>query len=110
MRVFTGFQNPSKILKETGKKKKKMRTLTLKEKVDIIQEVESNPTKKRSKNAQEHKIPRSTLSNILTNKDKYERLLSSGKVSNQQSRASTNCITPIMYLCFENYTSYWSFI
>ncbi|KAK7486258.1 hypothetical protein BaRGS_00022581 [Batillaria attramentaria] len=43
-------------------KKPKTRTLTLKQKIDIINEVESNPTKKKTTIAEEHKIPKSTLS------------------------------------------------
>ncbi|KAK7463194.1 hypothetical protein BaRGS_00038253 [Batillaria attramentaria] len=77
-------------------KKPKTRTLTLKQKIDIINEVESNPTKKKTTIAEEHKIPKRTLSGIMRDREKYKRLFFSGKVSGQQRRHRKCQTTPEM--------------
>ena len=52
--------------------KKKRVSLTLKQKVNAIREVENNSTKSKGKIAEDLNIPMTTLMNILKNKAKYK--------------------------------------
>ena len=61
--------------------KKKRVSLTLKQKVNAIREVENNSTKSKGKIAEDLNIPRTTLMNILKNKAKYKEQFESGRVN-----------------------------
>lgn len=61
--------------------KKKRVSLTLKQKVNAIREVENNSTKSKGKIAEDLNIPRTTLMNILKNKAKYKEHFESGRVN-----------------------------
>ena len=54
-------------------------SLTLKQKVNAIREVENNPTKSRGLIAEELNIPRTTLMNIMKNKKKKKCIKNSEK-------------------------------
>ena len=57
------------VANENGGKKKRV-SLTLKQNVNAIREVENNPTKSKGLIAEELNIPRTTLMNIMKNKKK----------------------------------------
>ncbi|KAL8566699.1 hypothetical protein ACOMHN_050348 [Nucella lapillus] len=52
---------------------RKLKTLPLKRKLDLIREVENNPLKKRKDIADEFNIPSNTLSTIMRDSEKYKR-------------------------------------
>ena len=71
---------------------RKRKALSLKQKIDIIEAVESNPNKNRNAIAEEFKVPRTTLLNILREKAKCLRQFESGKhdISRKRDRRSSN--------------------
>ena len=68
----------------------KRKALSLKQKIEIIREVERNPHKSESLIADEMKVPRTTLLNIVREKAKYVGQFESGKndISRKRARGS----------------------
>ena len=58
---------------------KKRKALSLKQKIDLIRAVESNPNKNKNAIAEVFNVPRTTLLNILREKAKYLHQFESGK-------------------------------
>jgi transposase-like protein/uncharacterized membrane protein len=67
---------------------RKLTTLTLKQKFELLEEVEHSG-KKKVDIAREYGIPRSTLSGIIKHKDHYRKLFCESQINNNRQRART---------------------
>ena len=66
--------------------KRKLVTLTLKSKIDLISTAEMNPSKKRKEIAEEFGIAPTTVTGILKDKEKYKQQYFSGQIDVNKSR------------------------
>ena len=66
--------------------KRKLVTLTLKRKIDLISTAEMNPSKKRKEIAEEFGIAPTTVTGILKDKEKYKQQYFSGQIDVNKSR------------------------
>ena len=65
---------------------KKKHTLSLKRKIELINEVESSPFKRKKVIAEEFGIPHNTLSTIMKNKEKYKEQFRSSSTDPSKQR------------------------
>ena len=83
--------------------KRKLVTLTLKRKIDLISTAEMNPSKKRKEIAEEFGIAPTTVTGILKDKEKYKQQYFSGQIDVNKSRvrpARFNAVDDALLQCF----------